>query len=240
MWCNSHVVCLVPSKWDCPLMTSPLLLKVTWCDWWQKITLLGNCASNTAVTDQNLCTLWFFTVEGRVVFCNYTGSSLDYQAAQVKVCKMCVSVHIFQKAFCPIISRQMIGTQPNFYDGLPLSTACPMQNDSYQIHILSSENVPTCAGVRPSSPYYRVRIGWWNIAKKLALNQGSTHAWSQVHLHIGFEDYHLFTFIRKYIFPYHLSTHTATCTLIFALIVLQILKGPSRNVNVFRLWDLVS
>ncbi len=98
------------------------------------------------------------TAEGRVVFCYYRGSLLAYQAAQVKVCKMCVSVHIFQKAFCPVIFWQMIGVWPNFYDGLPPTTACLMQNDNSQIPILYSANTPTCAGVRPSSPYYRVRI----------------------------------------------------------------------------------
>ncbi len=76
-----------------------------------------------------------------------------------KLCKMCVSVHIFQKAYGPIILRQRIRVWPNFYVGLPLSTACPMQNDSSQIPILSPKNVPMCAWVRPSSPYYRVRIG---------------------------------------------------------------------------------
>ena len=70
---------------------------------------------------------------------------------------MCVSVHIFPKAFCPIIFQQMIGVRPNFYDNLPPSTACLLQNDSFQIPILSAKNAPTCAGVRPSSPYYRVR-----------------------------------------------------------------------------------
>ncbi len=75
-----------------------------------------------------------------------------------KLCKMCVSVHIFQKSFCPIIFLQMIGARQNFYDDLPPSTACLMQNDSSQIPILPFKYAPMCAWVCPSSPYYRVRI----------------------------------------------------------------------------------
>ncbi len=71
---------------------------------------------------------------------------------------MCVSVHIFEKAFCPIILRQISGVWSNFYNGLPLSTACLMQNGSSRIPILFAKNVPKCAWVRPSSPYYRVRM----------------------------------------------------------------------------------
>ncbi len=70
---------------------------------------------------------------------------------------MCVSVHIFQKAFGPITFRHMIEVKPNRNNSLPLIRPFHMQNDSFQVPILSSKNAPTCAGVRPSSPYYRVR-----------------------------------------------------------------------------------
>ena len=106
-----------------------------------------------------ICVLCWITCRGQGCVCNYTGLVLANLAAQEEECKMCVSVHIFQKAFGPITFRQMIGVQPNFYDGLPSSRPSPMQNDSSQIPIGSSKNVPTCAWVRPSSPYYRVRIG---------------------------------------------------------------------------------
>ncbi len=87
---------------------------------------------------------------------------------------MCVSVHIFQKPFCPVIFRQMIRERPNLYDGLPLSTACLMQNDSSQIPTLSAKNAPTCAGVRPSSPYYRVRMikDWKTVFPDLVTGRG--------------------------------------------------------------------
>ena len=85
-------------------------------------------------------------------------SELANQAAQEEVCKMCVSVHIFQKAFGPMTFRQMIWVQPNRNNSLPPSRPFPMQNDRSQVPTLSSKNDPTCAWVRPSSPYYRVRI----------------------------------------------------------------------------------
>ncbi len=75
-----------------------------------------------------------------------------------KVCKMWVSVHIFQKAFCPITFERKNVVQPKFYYGLRSSTACLLLNDSSQNPILSAEKCSQCAGVRPSFPYYRVRI----------------------------------------------------------------------------------
>ncbi len=48
-------------------------------------------------------------------------------------------------------------------------------------------------------------LGYW-LVKHSQKNgfkpRKSAHAWSLVRLHIGFEEYHLFTFIRNYIFPY--------------------------------------
>ncbi len=92
---------------------------------------------------------------------------------------MCVSVHIFKRTFCPIIFLHMIGMRPNFYDGLPPSTACLMQKNSCQIPILFAKNAPMCTWVRPSSPYYRVRI--WIFQSLLAFrNQLLAQSWYQV------------------------------------------------------------
>ena len=49
-----------------------------------------------------------FTAEGSAGSCHYTGLILANQAAQERVCQMCVSVHIFQNAFGPLFPDRRV------------------------------------------------------------------------------------------------------------------------------------
>ena len=113
---------------------------------------------STQCGEKKMYTLHPVNCRGHRCVCNYTCPNLPTKQVR-KRCVKCVSLcTFFKRDFCPITFEQKNGVQPKFYYGLRSSSACLLQNESSQNPIVLAEKCLQCAGVRPSFPYYRVRI----------------------------------------------------------------------------------
>ncbi len=99
-----------------------------------------------------------FTAEGRAVSCHYTGLFLTTEG-NLEPCAFPAWLLTLLKTVC----LDRLGGKRSSAVEIFIAVYQPVkpqycENGNSQLPVLSVKNVPTCAGVRLSFPYYRVRI----------------------------------------------------------------------------------